>query len=179
MGHYVYPKRALAVFAAVTALTVSPAAAQTSTVSTNINVVIPVSLTVSQPLSFGRIIPSGAAGTVTINPRNGARTSSASVTRVGTNFSRAIIVATGAPNAAVTVRSSATSITLSGPNGATMILNTLRVSRNNVGQQTMPRNYSIPATGRMNLGIGGRLNVRANQAPGIYSGSFAITVDYQ
>jgi hypothetical protein len=179
MGYVTYPKRALGLVLAATALAANPAVADTSTMGAETNVIVPASLTLSQPLDFGQIIPSRLAGRVTINARNGARTGNANVTLVGTDFSRVIIVATGAPNAAVTIRSSRTSVTLSGPSGATMILNTLRISRNNVGQLTLPRNYTIPATGTMNLGIGGRLNVRANQAPGVYSGSFDITMDYQ
>lgn len=168
------------VFAAI-ALAASPAVAQdTIQGSATSNVVVPVQIVNTADLDFGQIIPNGTGtGRVTINARTGARTANANATLVGTSgFSRAEFTVTGAPRQFVNLTTTSPTITLTGP-GTAMTVNRLRVNRNNGGQRTLPRTFRIPNSGTMNVGFGGRLNVGSTQAPGIYSGTFDLTVAYQ
>jgi Mat/Ecp fimbriae major subunit len=131
-------------------------------------------------LNFGTIIRGAAAGTVTINARTGARTSAGGVTQVGTTgFTTANFNGTGSAGRVVTVSAGAASFTITNGTGGTMTVNTLRTSGNGSAAQTLPRNYTLPASGALALRIGGRLNVAANQADGNYSGTFTINMDYQ
>ncbi len=144
------------------------------------SVVEPVQIVKTADLDFGQIIPNGTGnGRVIINARTGARTGNANVTLVGTTgFSRAEFTVTGERRRFVNLTTSSPTITLTGPGNA-MTINRLRVNRNNGGQRSLPRRYRIPNSGTMNIGFGGRLNVATDQAAGVYSGTFDLTVTYE
>lgn len=158
----------------------APAMAETRPGTARVVIAQPVTIVKTADLRFGNIIPNGTgAGRVTISAQTGNRTGNANVTLIGPAASgRALFTVTGQANRVVTLRVPAASFTLTGP-GPAMTVNTLRVSLNNGGQQTLPRNYTIPATGTMQIGFGGRLNVANNQARGLYSGTFSLIVTYQ
>ena len=170
-----------AVFAAMAAC--MPTAAQsedTGQGAAAARVAQPIQITNTQSLEFGQITTNGTGiGRVTINARNGARTSNANVTRLGTTgFRRALFVVTGSAGRTVNLTTSSPTITLSGP-GPAMLVDTLRVSRNNAGVRSLPRAYNLPASGTMTIGFGGRLNIANNQMPGTYSGTFDLIATYQ
>ncbi|MCR2835152.1 DUF4402 domain-containing protein [Parerythrobacter lacustris] len=159
----------------------APASAQTSTAqgTSRANIVVPVQITKIADLAFGSIVaPASGTGRVTINARTGARTSNVNASPVGTGFSRGRFVVTGRPNTAVNLTVGSPTIQLTGP-GAPMVVDQLRVNRNNGGPGALPRVYTIPASGTMNVGFGGRLTVPTGQAPGNYTGTFDLTVTYQ
>lgn len=140
----------------------------------------PVTLVATRQIDFGKIVRGTTAGTVTLNAQTGARTSTGGVVLIGTGFATAAFTATSEPSTLVRITAVPTSISLARiGGGATMVFNTLRVSINGAGQQTLPRNFTMPATGTRNFTLGGRLNVAANQLAGVYQGVFAITVNYQ
>jgi Domain of unknown function (DUF4402) len=139
----------------------------------------PVTLSNSRDLNFGNIIRGATTGTVTINARTGARTNAGGTVLQGTGFTSAAFTGTGTGGRVVTLSIGAPSITLAGPGGATMLVNTFRISIGGGAQQTLPRNATLPALGSQSFGIGGRLNVAANQADGDYTGSFSLTMNYQ
>jgi len=170
----------LGVFAALT-LAATPAFGQdTAQGSASSRVVEAVQIVNTADLDFGQIIPNGTGvGRVIINASTGARTTNANATLVGTSgFSRAEFTVTGDPRRFVIFTTANPSITLTGP-GADMAVNRLRVNRNNGGQRSLPRRFRIPNSGSMNIGFGGRLIVGSTQAPGIYSGTFDLTVTYE
>ena len=138
----------------------------------------PLNIINTAPLDFGSIIPAAAAGTVIINAQTGVRTRTV-VTLAGGPFSRARFVAAGTPFRVVTLSiNPSPTITIS--NGtSTMTINQLRVSANGGGPQPFGPNHALNAIGVINFDIGARLNVGANQAPGRYTGSFTLTMDYQ
>jgi hypothetical protein len=155
------------------------AGAQAATQSATSRVVAlkPITLVNSTALDFGSVVPGVTNGTVTINPRTGVRTRTV-VTLVGSTFSRARFVATATVGRVVTLTVNAPTITLtSGAN--TLTVNTLRVSANGGTVRTFGQNYTIPASGTVNFDVGGRLNVTANKPAGLYSGTFALTLNYQ
>jgi len=158
--------------------TASAAHAAGETIGSNTEVIAPVTLTKTQDLDFGTIAPSDANGRVTINARTGNRTGNANVTLIGTDGQRGLFTITAEPRTVVTL-SGGSFVQLDGPAGQQMVMNRLRVNRNNGGQRTLPRDYNIPGSGTMSVGFGGRLRVNANQAAGSYTGNFDLTVEYQ
>ena len=155
---------------------VSPAFAGVGTGTVRTSVLGPVAMLNTAPLDFGGIIPVGG-GTVTINAQTGARTSTGVVLAGGTP-SNARFISTGTPNRVVTIALSPSPIVIT--NGAaSMSINQLRVSVNGGGQQPFGPNANLGPLGVINYHIGGRLNVAPNQAPGQYTGSFSLTMDYQ
>jgi hypothetical protein len=139
----------------------------------------PVTISKTADLNFGNVIRGTTAGTVTINARTGARTRTGGTVLQGAVFSRAAFTGTASGGRLVRFTVGAPSVTLNGPGGATMTVNTFRISINGAAQQTLPRNATMPATGSSALNIGARPNVAANQADGDYTGSFALTMDYR
>ena len=136
----------------------------------------PVAMLNLSPLDFGNIIPL-AGGTVTINAQTAARTWTGVVPAGGTP-SHARFVATGTVNRVVSLTLAPTPIVIS--NGAvSMTVNQLRVSVNGGAGQPIGPNHNLGPSGVINFAIGGRLIVGANQAPGLYSGTFSLTMDYQ
>jgi hypothetical protein len=82
-----------------------------------------------------------------------------------------------------------TTVTLTGPAGATMLVDTMTLGTqpgltllggNGNGLGNGNRRYSIDAnSGIFTFRVAGRLNVGANQRAGVYTGSFPVTVQYQ
>ena len=135
-------------------------------------------------MDFGGIIPNGNNGTVVMTP-----SASPSCTTTGG------IVHSGACTAAVFVgfafatadlrvqRPAGNSITLTGPGGATMQLNAFTFGATgttvSLGQNGANHRFRIDALdGAFLFYVGGTLNVAANQATGIYNGTFDIRVSY-
>lgn len=132
-------------------------------------------------LEFGNIVAGPTAGTVTISPF-GARSTTGSVTVVGGGFQQAQFGGRGATNQNVLISMTANTVTLRRSVGTqTMIANTFIIGSSptqNLG--ITPRQFRITsATGVFQFGVGARLNVGANQAPGAYSGTFRLTLIYQ
>ena len=149
-------------------------------------VVAPLSLIKVQDLSFGKIVPRPTAGTVTVNPDTGACVVTGAILQVGTcRFAQF----TGMGRRNLTIRFALpTTITLTTPGGATMTADTVTlgsspdltfIGGNGNGLGNGNRRWAInPASGIFSFRIGAKLNVGANQAPGLYTGTFAVTVQY-
>ncbi|MDP3906124.1 DUF4402 domain-containing protein [Novosphingobium sp.] len=179
---------ALAFSAPVQANEVSSATATTQAV-----VVAPSSIIKVQDMSFGRIVARPQPGTVTINGATGACTVTGPILEVGT-CRQAIFAGMGTRNMRARISLDSV-ISLTGP-GQTMVLDQVFLSNDStisfsgnpnangqgVGltQGNGNQRYTITSpTGIYTLKIGGRLNVNANQLPGIYNGSITVTVQYQ
>jgi hypothetical protein len=162
------------------ALPMSSAVAASAGATSRSRIVKPISIANTRDLDFGIIIRGTTAGTVTINAQSGARTKTGGVVLQGTTgFSSAAFTGTGTGGRLVRLTIGTPAITLTRVGGGTMTVNTFRISNNGAAQQTLPRNYTLPASGSDNISIGARLNVAANQAEGLYTGSFTISMDYQ
>lgn len=132
-------------------------------------------------LEFGNIIAGPTAGTVTISPF-GARSTTGPVTVVGGGFQQAQFGGRGAPNQNVLISMTTNTVTLRRSVGTqTMIANTFIIGSSPTQTlNTTPRLFRISSpTGVFQFGVGARLNVGANQAPGSYSGTFRLTLIYQ
>ncbi|MHB8800744.1 MAG: DUF4402 domain-containing protein [Thermoanaerobaculia bacterium] len=132
------------------------------------------------PLHFGDVLPSGAPGTVQVNLTTAAtptvtRSAASGASLSGTAFSAATFhverTGTGNPHVYVTLPAASVTLLRSG-GGASMTVDAFRSNLSASCNGTSPGPCpSAPFT----LWVGGRLNVGANQTPGVYSGTFAVT----
>jgi hypothetical protein len=158
----------------VGAASAGPVSASTITGTVELVILEPFTIVKLQDLEFGSLLPSAAAGTVTINPNTLARTTTGGVTAASGTFHPAEFITRGTPNRRVIVRL---------PNGSTVLTRigggaTMTVS-NFTRNGAPPSSTPLDATGILQFRIGGQLNVGANQLPGRYTGSFTVEVQYQ
>ena len=158
--------------------TAMPAIAETGSVGTESVVVTPLSFIEVGDLKFGTIIPSNQTGNVVLAP-DGTRTSTNGIILVGSSHEPAEFAGQGTQNQIVDISVGSNTIWLYGP-GTRM-----RVRRFRIGSTpttlltTNPRFFRIGSpTGVFRFPIGAELRVRANQAPGIYTGTWDITLNY-
>ena len=174
----------------------APAQAGEKPVATNsarATIVAPLTLVKQQDLVFGKIVARTTAGTVTVDQITGQCSVTGAILEVG-SCQYASFAGMGTKNMSARISLTAVS-NLTGP-GQTMVLDNITLGTNasisfagnpnangrGVGltQGNGNQRYSITTnSGIFVLNIGGRLNVNANQAPGVYTGSITVTVQYQ
>ena len=149
----------------------SPAAAVTQNAAVNANVIRPLTLTSLQDLDLGTI-------TLKLGSWSGA---TVGISRTSVFTCNANVVCTGAPQVArykvtgtnkMVVRITAPNVTLVNQNDSTK---TLTLALDNPGTVTLT---SSGEPGN-NFDLGGSLTLTSTTAPGLYSGTLAVTVDYQ
>ncbi len=182
--HFPQPRKALPLFgvavAMLAALAPAPALAQVARTTTAETVIVrQLSFIKDEDLDFGTILPSATAGQVRLEP-NGTRTATGGVTLVGSTHQAARFAGFGTYNQQVLISMSANTIQLTGP-GAPMTVSQWEIGSTPTAiLSTTPMRFRIGATnGVFNFPLGARLNVGANQAPGVYTGTFSITLNYQ
>jgi hypothetical protein len=170
-------------------LTGTAATAQVATAqgSATAAVVTPLTLVKVEDLNFGRIAAQPTAGTVTVGVNGGGCTTTGAVVHQGA-CQYAEFAGMGVRRMRVRIQIP-TSVTITGPGGATMLVDTMTLGTqpdltfmggNGNGLGNGNRRYEINSpTGIFTFRVGGRLNVGANQAPGVYNGTFPVTVQYQ
>lgn len=133
---------------------------------------IPITLTLASQMHFGVFAPWGQAGSVTVSATAQPPSSGSRVTISGQGYPARFNV-TGTPNAPFTVVLPADrTITVSSPH-AGMVIDYFFSSYNDNGTTPV-----LSASGTAAFTVGAKLLVNANQSPGIYSGSFPVTVAY-
>lgn len=140
----------------------------------NLNIVIPIAIENNTELNFGIIVASGSAGTVRITP-TGTRSRTGGATFISSmpgTVSAAQFTVNGMSNATYSLTlPSNTAVRISSPGGVDM---QVRQFRSSLDSQAPKLNSS----GTQTFTVGATLRVNANQAPGIYTGTFNITVAY-
>jgi Domain of unknown function (DUF4402) len=164
---------ALALVCALTASgwsVAADAATQSTTVKSTIRK--PVTITLLRDLDFGRIVATPTAGTVTLDPDTGGRTTTGGSVLAGgaPQTARFRVVAT--PTTLVVITRNALPVLTQTPGGATMSVTLITMSGTSNPVVT-------PASGTFDFDIGGDLAVAANQAAGSYAGTFQINANYQ
>jgi Domain of unknown function (DUF4402) len=157
------------------------AQAQTGQADAEAIVVTSLSLTKGDDLEFGTMLAGPTAGTVIVPP-SGARTKSGGVTLVGNSFQPARFAGRGRVGQNVSILINSNNLTLNRVGGgATMRVNTWIIgSTPTASITTAPRTFQISsANGIFTFPLGATLAVGANQRPGVYSGTFTITLNYQ
>jgi Domain of unknown function (DUF4402) len=157
----------------------APAMARTAPANAEIAVVRPLSFIKVDDLNFGKIIPANVAGKVTVTPA-GVRSSTNGIVLVSNTYQPASFAGDGTVNQRVDISLGSNTINLTGP-GAPMQVNTFVIgSTPTAVLTTTPLRFRISsATGIFQFPVGATLNVGANQAPGVYNGTWSITLQYQ
>lgn len=134
-------------------------------------VLIPLTLTKVQDLDFGTVVTSPAAGTVTIDPATGARTLVGGVTAVASDpGQRAIFAGAGTANQVVDLSLSSVPGDLDDGLGNLIPVSlVLELTQTTVD----------PTSKAFSVGVGGTINVGADQPDGVYNGAFTVTANYQ
>ena len=158
-------KFALLAAAATMAFGASSANAATASADATATILQQITVTKTADLAFGTIVVGATGGNVTVSNSGGAITCAAALACSGTNGAAAFNVV-GTVGEAVTVTVAPTVSLTSGSNSMTATLN-----------PNFSGSYTLAASN--NLRVGGTLAVGANQASGVYSGSFDVTVNYQ
>jgi hypothetical protein len=161
-----------AIAAALLSATAIPGGAMAATATANGRaiVVTPFSFIQVEDLNFATIVPGPAAGTVTVDANSGARSSGGGVAALaGAGAQRARFVGAGSENQTVNLTLSAPP-TLSDGNGNFLVMTSLDLDG--------PNTRTIGPDLAFDVYVGGTLAVNANQFPGLYSGTFSLTVEY-
>jgi len=132
---------------------------------------VPLTLTKIDDLSFGTIVPSPVSGAVSINATTGARTTIGGVTGVSSDpGNRAYFGTAGSPNQQVII-SLTQPVELTNIAGDTVPVLALTLDGANV------RTIS-PTTRNFFFGVGGIIFVNADQPEGLYQATFDVTASY-
>lgn len=157
-----------------------PGTAHAANADADVVVVQTLSFIKVDDLDFGSMLSGGTAGTVVVPP-SGARTSTGGVTLTGTSFQPARFAGRGTVNQRVQISLNANAIQITRVSGTqTMTVDTFIIgSTPTAPLSTTPRTFTITSpTGIFNFPVGATLRVGANQVPGIYRGSFTVTLNY-
>ena len=171
-----HQKLFLAALAATTVFA-TPAFAQTvdsDTAEARGVVLQPLTITNVDGLNFGTVLSSPLAGTVTINEDDGSRTVSGGVTAITLDLGgRATFDGYGTEGQLVDLTLTPVAA-LTGPGPDIVVLS---MDLDAGGGFTQTR--TIPVGGAFTVGVGGSFAIAANQANGLYTGSFSVTAEYQ
>lgn len=165
--------------ALVAALVAAPAFADTEVATAEVTIVRPLSFVIDDNLDFGNVIRGTTAGTVTVAP-DGTRTQTGgAILASGGGHKPASFAGRGTNNQRVDVSLGAGSIFIAGP-GVPMRVHTFVLgSTPTAVLTTTPQRFRInSATGVFAFPVGATLDVGANQAPGKYTGTWSITLNY-
>lgn len=155
--------------AAILSVFSANAAAQTASATIDVEIESrKLTLANTGGLNFGKIVPYGSAGTVYVNPINGAPSANNAFISDATDIRVSTWSVTGIPGApyAVTLP---TTVAIS--NGT----NTMSVGTFGRSGQTL---LFLDAAGNGSFNVGAALQIGANQPAGIYTGTFNVTVNY-
>jgi hypothetical protein len=161
----------VATFAAATPALAAPVSATTPPPARAL-LLIPLTLTKVQDLHFGSVVPSSLPGTVTIDPATGARSGSPEVTLVPSDVGqRGYFAGAGSVGQQVIMALTPATILTNSVTGDT--LNVLSMSLDG------PNTRTIQADQTFYVGVGGVIQVGADQPDGVYSATYDLTADYQ
>lgn len=168
-------KLALIASIAMLAASVSaPSLAASTSASAAATVMVPIAISKTTDLSFGKFAVGSTGGTLLLNT-SGTLTPSADITPGGGTPAAAVFHITGETGAAYGITSP--DITLS--DGASHTMGLALVSGLATGVSSGTVTTSNIAAGGQDLYVGGTLTVGASQTPGSYTGTVAVSVAYQ
>ncbi len=153
---------------ALVALGPSHARADTATATASAEVAQAIQVAVNTNMDFGRLAPTGTAGTVDL-ATDGSRTATNVDLLGGGTVSAAVFDVTGAANEAYSITLPA-STTLADGAGNSMSVDTFA---HDAGSSP-----SLNGAGSDQFNVGATLHVGANQTAGTYTGTFDVTVSY-
>lgn len=132
---------------------------------------IPLTLTKIDDLSFGSVIPSPVSGTVAINATTGSRSVAGGITAVPSDVGqRAFFGGAGSPNQLVIVTVTPPAV-LTSVAGDTLTVLALTLDG-------PPLRTIDPVDRTFFFGVGGIIQVGANQPEGVYTSDYDVTANY-
>lgn len=137
-------------------------------------ILIPLTLTKIEDLSFGTVVPSGLSGMISINATTGARTLAGGVSGVPSDVgNRAYFGGAGSGNQQVI-------ITYVPPTELTSTTNSAdKIPVLALTLDGSPIRTINPVTRTFFFGMGGIVMISANQPEGMYEATFDVTANYQ
>lgn len=150
-------------------------------VDSSAEVVVALSCIKLQDLYFGTIIPSAAKGSILLDPINPPVTTGGVRLASGTLPRPAVFAGRGAVNQQVYVKMARITALNRIGGGASMTMDTFKFGNSSTVQFAATR-VSFVITdpdGRFEFPVGAALRVNPNQAPGTYTGTFGITLQYE
>jgi Domain of unknown function (DUF4402) len=163
--------------AALAAFTVVPASAQSVTPNRNADgkglILVPLTLTKLNDLDFGTLVPSAVSGFVSIDATTGNRTVGGGVTGVPSAAGhRATFGGAGTPNQLVI-------IAVTPPAELTSMTNPLdKIPVLALTIEGSPVKTVDPTARTYFFGVGGVIQINANQNEGLYQATFNVTANY-
>jgi len=145
------------------------ASASTATGASSVTVIQPITIANVTPLQFGAVVSGGSSGTVVMSSAGARSVTGGSVLGNAGSAGAATFAVVGLPSAtySITLPSSVTVADLSSNN---MTIDTFTSNPSGTG--------SLSVLGTQTLNVGATLHVNANQATGLYTGTFDVTVVY-
>ncbi len=139
-----------------------------------------ITLTAGQNLEFGGIVPDATGGTVIIDNIDG-RTKTGSITLVNSKVipksGSYTLTGTGSVPYSITVPTESFDITnTTGTGSQTMTVTELTCSKGTLTAGSVTT--AFPSAGIDAFKVGGTLTVGPSQVPGVYTGTFSVTVAY-
>jgi opacity protein-like surface antigen len=136
-------------------------------------ILIPLTLTKINDLSFGSVIPSSSSGVVTINATTGARTFAGGVTGVASAAgNRAYFGGAGTPNQQVIMTMNPPA-QLTSTTNASDTIDVLALTMDGSAIRTID-----PVSHAFFVGIGGTVQIAADPPEGLYQAPFDVTANY-
>ncbi len=149
------------------ALSTSQAWAASATSNADAEVVAPIGISNTTGMNFGRVAPTGVAGTVVLDTASSRANTNVDLLSGGTVAAAAFDVTGGASETYSITLPASTTIT---SGGDTMTVDTF--THDGGGAP------ALDGTGNDSFNVGATLNVGAAQAAGTYTNTFAVTVNY-
>lgn len=176
-----FPRLIACLLFALAALTSAPVVFAQAAASGDASAVTitPFSIVNTEDLDFGNIIAGTTPGTVFVNTANGAVSSTGGAILAGGSPSRANFIILGNFRQIVEIElPGGASMAVTHTNGTdSMIVDRMALGNGNRNFGTFVR-ARLGTTNVINITVGGRLNVGANQQSGTYSGTFDMTINY-
>ncbi len=170
--------RLCTIIMAMLAIFAAPAYAQSVDAEADALVIQPLTLVKTADLDFGTLIVGTTGGTAIVSPTS-VRSTTGDVVAAGGSPSNAEFKGYGYRNRLVYVSSAQSAYTLTRNGGTeTLVLNQLTLQADNLTPRFFPGLFQINSSDIITLRIGGTLNVGPSQTPGVYEGSFPITMNY-
>lgn len=145
-------------------------AANTDSADGRALLLLPLTLTKVDDLSFGTVVSSPVAGTVTINAVTGARTHNGGITEVASDpGQRAVFAWAGTSNSPVSFDITYPASLDDGAGHSVQIALLYLQSASTF----------TDSAGVVEVGVGGSVLIGANQQEGLYSNTFDVTANYQ
>lgn len=155
-----------------------------ATAITQVAFLEPGSIANTRDMDFGQIVQPNAAGTV-ILPAGASPTCTTTGGLVRTGNCRAAEFSIfGRRNWKARLRTVSNTVTLNGPGGATMLMDTVTMTYTGMSPANGANGWNL---GRYNIDtnagvatfwLGGTLHVNAAQAPGVYNGTVVIQIQF-